>query len=237
MRHDASGELTAIERLTLGLSDQPQRFSLRRVAEQFSRQRRTSIWHEVLCVARLVLQDRHCASPLTGNDRRDHKATLGGVNRGREQIGKRQLAVALREGHPARHSTRHGHGHPATLGHRLHALERVRRPRLRRSARRVEAVQRFVFRAPHQREQIAAKAVAARLDDGQHGGGGDDCVNRVAARFQHRDSRLRSKRMGGGHHIASHQRRSATGVGTGVVESHGESVVKMQISAIILRRR
>ena len=81
-------------------------------------------------------------------------------------------------------------------------------------------MQRLIFRAPHQREQVAADAIAARLNDGQNRGGRDDRVNRVATRFEHGQPRLGRQRMRGRHHIAGHQRRAATGVGTGVVECH-----------------
>ena len=54
----------------------------------------------------------------------------------------------------------------------------------------VEAVEFFCFRVPIDDEQIAADATAHRLDDAQHGVGGNRRVGRIAARFQHVESRL-----------------------------------------------
>ena len=107
MRHDTRRKRATIERFALTLRDQAQSLSLRRIAEQLARQRRATTRHEMLGIARLLFQNRHGARPLPRDDRRDHKAALCDVNRWCEQISERQLAVALRQRHPARHRARH----------------------------------------------------------------------------------------------------------------------------------
>ena len=74
--------------------------------------------------------------------------------------------------------------------------------------------------APDECKHIAAKAVATRLNHREHRSGRDDRVNGVAALANHRETSLRGERMRGRHHIAGHQRRAATGVGTGIIEGH-----------------
>ena len=95
MRHDARRKLTTIKGFAFAFGDQAQRFGLRWIAEEFTGQRRAAARHEMLGIARLRVQFRDGARPLTRDDRRHHEAALGDVNGGRKQISKRQLAITL----------------------------------------------------------------------------------------------------------------------------------------------
>ena len=72
--------------------------------------------------------------------------------------------------------------------------ELLGRRRVRGAAGRVEAVDLLGLRVVDDREQVAADAVHARLDDGEHRRGGDGGVDRVAAVLQHLEPGRRRQR-------------------------------------------
>ena len=65
------------------------------------------------------------------------------------------------------------------------------------------------FRVVDDRQQVAADAVHARLDDGEHGGGGDGGIDRVAAVLQHAQAGRRGERLARRDHAAPPDRGRA----------------------------
>jgi hypothetical protein len=127
------------------------------------------------------------------------EALLGVVDRRREQRGERQLGESLVQCHPAANCTGHGHGHRATLRHRvvplrLHVFDGEPRGR---PAARVEAVELSGLGLPHERESVTADAIAGGLHQADRGVGGDDGVHGIAAALHDLHAGLRGKWMTG----------------------------------------
>ena len=74
----------------------------------------------------------------------------------------------------------------------------------------MQATRRFV---PYDGEQVSADSAVVRLDEAQHGVGGDGGVHGRAALFQDVDGGLRSQRMAGRSHAMLAHRRTARGEG------------------------
>ena len=88
-------------------------------------------------------------------------------------------------------------------------LELFRRRRVGGAPGRIEAVDLLGLRVVDDRQQVAADAVHARLDDREHRGGGDRGVDRVAAVLQHLEARRRCQRLAGRDHAVAADRGRA----------------------------
>ena len=178
--------------------------------------------------ARQALEFIRRSSPFFLHHGADQVAALGDVDGGLQQIGKRQLAKALTQGHPAADSTWHSDCIHAALGRRtavaaIFALEILGCPALRRTAGCIEPVQ--FLAVPHHTKRVAAQTIADRLHNGHGGCRSDSRVHCVAAKEPHAQAGLCRQRVRGRHHIAGKQRRAGGSVG----------VVKVKLHVVIIR--
>ena len=79
----------------------------------------------------------------------------------------------------------------------------------------VEAVELLRLRVPDDGEQVAADAARHRLDDAEHGVGGDGGVDRVAALLEDADRGGRRQRLARRGHAVPGQRRPTASCGAG----------------------
>ena len=140
-RLDLCGELAAIERLALRGGDLFQRRGMFLEDEPFSGARRAAARQERLGEAGLVLQLGDLRLPLPRDGRRDQEALAAVADRRLEELAERQLAELAVQLDPGRDAARHGDRIPAAHRHGRLAAEVVGRPRGRRAARGVQAVQ------------------------------------------------------------------------------------------------
>ena len=227
MRCCGSGNFALIKRRAFGFSNQTQRLRSRRKLKQLAHIRRAAVRHECLRKAGQLTQDGRGRRPLLLHHHRHAVAALGDFDGTLQQVGKRQFAEAFAQGHPTGHSTGHGGAVPTAQGQvggvsAVLALEVVGRPRRRRAARRIQAVQ--LMAVPQNAKRVRPQAVADRLNNGHGGCGGNGRIDRVAAVLQHAQTGLRGQRVRGAHHVAAKHRQALAGVAVGVVEVVGTHV-------------
>ena len=142
------------------------------------------------------------ARPVGCDARRHHEALLRQRDGRLQQALDRPGAVVLQQAHPAADGAGHRDGMGAV---RLDACqvrfgEPGRGGALGRPARGVERDQLARAGLGNESEAVAADARHVRLDDGEHGGGGDGRVDGVAALAQHLDAGEAGRGMRGGAH-------------------------------------
>src|ERR1051325_3706159 len=109
-----------------------------------------------------LAEDRHDLRPLVGDDG-THRITVASVaDRGREKIREGQLAEATRKLDPTGDRAGYRHRVPARPRHGVVLREALGRPAGRRASRRGQPAERATV--PENGEEVAAEAVAARLD-------------------------------------------------------------------------
>ena len=118
--------------------------------------------HEMLGESELVRQHRRRQRPFFGDDRR-HRVTVTRItDRGIEQVGERQRAVALRQRRPTRNRARDRDRLPSALRHcALSGIARWRH-RGRRAARRVEPGERPVRPRRSRKDRCRGRCCKAR---------------------------------------------------------------------------
>ena len=216
-------QLAAIERLTLGLSNQLQRFRVIPERDLFASLRRLAALQKALGKTRLILEQRRTPTPQFGDDRRDLITVARIANRRGRKRGEGQLAVAFGQRDPGRYRARHRHRGPTALGHILLTGEVLGGPALGRTTGCVQALQGLAV--PNDGEGIAADAATGGFDHGQHHGGGDGGINGVAALTQHVQPGLCGQGLGAGDHVVAHHRRAGGRVRLAVIQIIEHAVV------------
>ncbi len=186
-------ELAAIERVACRCCDALEGCRHRGTREHLAGLRCASPGQEVLGPAEVLGHDRDGRIPFLRDDRRHAIAFPGVTNRRCEQLLEREATVALRQGCPARYSAGDRDRFPAAFRNRLLARVAFRHHGHRRAARCIQS--REGLAVPHDREEIAAEAVAARLDHRQRDGARERSIDRVAALLQHGDARTDRERL------------------------------------------
>jgi hypothetical protein len=194
---DGSTDLAAVERFAARRADEFE--GTRSVGHRhaLADRRRAAVRQEGLRKARLARQLRHLRRqlPLVLHDRRHAETALGDLRGRRHQLLERQLAEALRYGHPRRHGTRHADAVHAAHRNALAvlSLEVLARPRRWRRAAGVQAVQ--ALAVPQDAESVRTQPVAARLDDRHAGCRGHGSIHRIAALLHDTQPGLRGQRV------------------------------------------
>ena len=189
--HDVGG-FAGIEFVPALVSDPLQRVGQVRISEQatflrrgreIGRLRIVELFQHA-AVSRF-LQARCVAAPIIGDDLRNRRAVTGVLNGRFEVHVHRLLAELVMQRVPAIDRARHRHGRGAEgrnllalhefVGFRLHVVQCRAQGRATGA---IVAVELLRFRVPDDGKQIAADAVAGRLDQAEHGICGNRGVHR-----------------------------------------------------------
>ena len=208
---DRAGDRSLVKRVAALLGDHIQRARQPRVCEDVALFHRLAIRQEGRSGVRIGRQCLEAVVPLVGHQLGDRKSVARVGDCGGHRPGQRDGAEARQQLVPAFDDAGHVDGEWPSAGHLREAAPLVLfgRRRVCGAAGRVEAVDFFRFRVVDNREQIAADAVHARLDDREDRRRRDGRVNGVAAVLQHLQPCRRCERLAGRNHAVAADRGRA----------------------------
>ena len=221
---------SAVKSLSMALPDESQGLGGCGQTKALGHMRRTPMRQECLRKPGLRSELRQAGrgGPLVLHDHGHRITPLGHFNGRGHQVRKGQLAIALVQRNPTRHSAGHRHAVPTALGRRfgvwsIFAVEVLRRPSLRRAARGIEALQ--LFPIPQDAKHVRPQAVAARLHQGHDSRRGNGSVDGASPLGQDLQARLRGQWVRSGHHVASKDGGALAGIARRPIEIRIHDVV------------
>ena len=200
---DVLGHLAGVEPLAPLAGDDPERLGQRRKAHDLARARHRARLEEMRLGARRGGRCGPRAGPVGGHARR-HRRSPARPARWPAPAGARAACVPWSASSRVQPSTAPGTVTACTLVGSMRSSPDLASQAAvgarRRAAGGVERDRPVEPRLGDQREAVAADAGHVRLDHGQHRGGGDGGIDRVAPGLQHLDGRQARRGMRRGAH-------------------------------------